>query len=76
LRSKVAAPIVVDLGRTRAAKIRQFGNGAGQLVDDIEEVMRLVRLDAGPQDPSRVFIPVVAVYTRVDGGRNEDSDWD
>ncbi len=70
LRSKVAAPIVVDLGRTDAAKIRQFGDGAGQLVDDVEEVMRLVRLDAGPQGTNRVFVPVVAVYTRADGRRS------
>lgn len=72
MRGKVAAPIVVDLGSTRDAKIRQFGDGTGQLVEDIEEVMRLVRLDAGAQDPTRVFIPVVAVYTRADGSRDED----
>jgi hypothetical protein len=73
---KVAPPIVVDLGRARPAKIRQFGTGAGQLADDVEEVMRLVRLDLGPADANRVFVPVVAVYTRVDAGRDEDEDSD
>ena len=71
MRSKVAAPIVVDLGRTRDAKIRQFGDGAGQLVDDVEEVMRLVRRGAGADSSNRIFLPVVVVYRRA---RRDESD--
>jgi hypothetical protein len=74
LRSKVAAPIVIDLGRTRQATIRQFRAGTGQIVDDVEEVMRRVRLDLGPQDAARVFIPIVAVYTRVERRQEDDLD--
>jgi hypothetical protein len=74
LRSKVAAPIVVDLGRTGQATIRQFGAGTGQIIDDVEEVMRRVRLDVGAQDAARVFIPIVAVYTRVERRGDDDLD--
>ena len=70
---KIASPIVVDLGRTRGANIRQFSEGVGQLVDDVEQVMRLVRQDAGPQDQTKVFVPIIAVYRRARGDRNQGS---
>lgn len=58
----VAPPIVIDLGKTRLEHVRQLPTGAGRLADDIQEVMRLVRLNANSESGNRVFLPVVVVY--------------
>ena len=62
----VTPPIVVDLGKASEDEIDQLMQGTGPLVEDIEEVMRLLRRDAGPQTGERVFLPVVATYIRDD----------
>jgi hypothetical protein len=65
----VTPPIVVDLGKASDDEIDLLMQGTGPLVADIEEVMRLLRRDAGPQTGERVFLPVVATYIRDDGGK-------
>jgi hypothetical protein len=62
----VTPPIVVDLGKAGDDEIDLLMQGTGPLVEDIEEVMRLLRRDAGPQTGERVFLPVVATYVRND----------
>lgn len=61
----VAPPIVIDLGRVLGHEIEMLREGRGRLVEDLEEVMRLVRLRANPDDNNtRIFLPIVAVYRR------------
>jgi len=67
----VTRPIVVDLGRARDAPIDRLRQGDGPLVEDVEEVMRLVRLQADPDNSNRIFLPVVVIYRR---GRRGGSD--
>ena len=67
----VTRPIVVDLGRARDAPIDQLRQGGGPLVEDVEEVMRLIRLRADPDNSNRIFLPVVVIYRR---GRRGDGD--
>ena len=62
----VTPPIVVDLGKASDDEIDLLMQGTGPLVEDIAEVMRLLRRDAGPQTGERVFLPVVATYVRND----------
>ena len=62
----VTPPIVVDLGKASDDAIDLLKQGTGPLVADIEEVMRLLRRDTGPQTGDRVFLPVVATYIRAD----------
>ena len=58
----VTPPIVVDLGKVSDDEIDLLMQGTGPLIEDIEEVMRLLRRDTGPQTDGRVFLPVVATY--------------
>lgn len=60
--SKVAAPIVVDLGKARPDDVGQLREGNGPLQDDVREVMRLVEARPGAQREKRVFLAIVAVY--------------
>jgi len=64
----VTPPIVVDLGKASDDEIDLLMQGEGPLVEDIAEVMRLLRRDTGPQTGERVFLPVVAAYIRDDDG--------
>jgi hypothetical protein len=59
----VTSPIVISLGRAQREQVDQLRSGAGQILEDIEEVMKLVRLSAGKEGEKRVFLPVVAVYS-------------
>jgi hypothetical protein len=70
----VAPPIVIDLGRARPQDVRELLHGAGKLLEELEEVMRLVQLNANRSNDNsdlnnsdlnnsnRHFVPVVAVY--------------
>jgi hypothetical protein len=71
---KVGLPIVVDLGRARDAHIGELRQGGGRLAEDVAEVMRLIRLNADPASRKKIFVPVVAIYTRARDGRPEPDD--
>jgi hypothetical protein len=73
LRSNVTAPVVVDLGTAQEEQVRELRAGTGQLVDEVEEVLRLVRRDVDPGGGRRLFVPIVAVYTPDPKGRDDDS---
>jgi len=64
LPAKIAPPIVIDLGRTRRAHVVELSRGVGRLADEVEEVMRQIRASTGPQREDRVFLPIVALYTK------------
>jgi hypothetical protein len=70
----VAHPIVVDLGRIRDEQVEELRQGGRQLLDDVEEVMRLVRREAGADSGNKIFLPIVVVYRRPrrDGSDAED----
>jgi hypothetical protein len=56
----ILAPIVVDLGEVREPQITELFEEKGQLLEDVSQVLRLVRAAEKPDD--RIFFPVVAVY--------------
>jgi hypothetical protein len=59
---KIASPIVIDLGRARAKDVGDLLQGAGNLLEELEEVMRLVQLNANWNNGETRLVPVVAVY--------------
>jgi hypothetical protein len=62
LRMNISTPIVIDLGNVRNAEITELFEGAGQLQEDVNEVLRLVYLNTADKLDNRVFLPVIAVY--------------
>jgi hypothetical protein len=60
--SRVAAPIVVDLGTARPDDIDELREGNGPLQEDVREVMRLVGTRSKAGGDERVFLAIVAVY--------------
>jgi hypothetical protein len=60
----VASPIVVHLGKVDKEHTGELRGGAGPVVEDIEEVMQLVRRNTDLEGEKRIFLPVVVVYER------------
>lgn len=59
---KIAAPIVIDLGKAGHEDVEQLRDGNGRLRDDAEEVMRLIHAKIQPDGGKRVLLAIVAVY--------------
>ena len=64
MRPNITPPIVVELGRISRADVEKLREGKGQAAEDVEELMRLLRLKAGPDRADRVFVPIVVLYTK------------
>jgi hypothetical protein len=73
----ISLPIVVDLGRTEDEQVDLLRHGGGQILEDVEEVMRVIRRNANPDNGNKIFLPIVAVYrrTRRDGADTADEAW-
>jgi hypothetical protein len=60
----VTSPLVVDLGKVRKQQIDELRRGVGSIVEDVAEVMKIVRTNADLEREKRVFLPVVVLYER------------
>jgi hypothetical protein len=56
-----AAPIVIDLGKVRRAKIKKLKRGEGPLLDEVNEALEQVRQQLGGD---KQLVPVVLVYAK------------
>jgi hypothetical protein len=61
---RVAAPIVVSLGKESRKRIRQLKRGRGKLMDEVGHVMEQVQANFGEHADGKVFVPVLLVYRR------------
>jgi hypothetical protein len=64
VRPNITPPIVVELGKISRADVEKLREGKGQAAEDVEELMRQLRLKAGPDRADRVFVPIVVLYTK------------
>ena len=60
---KVTAPIVISLGRVRDKHVLEFRQGAGPIVEEVGEVMRLVSGRVDLNERKRVLVPIVVIYS-------------
>ncbi|HSG39240.1 MAG TPA: protein kinase [Thermoanaerobaculia bacterium] len=65
------APVLVDLGKVKGKVVRQFKEGRGELVGEVQQVLADVRQSLGPEAATRELVPIVIVYRkkRKRGGR-------
>jgi hypothetical protein len=64
LQTKIAPPLIVELGKIARNDALQLRMGNGPVADDVEEVMRLVRTQAPPEREDTVLLPIVVLYTK------------
>lgn len=61
-----AAPIVVDLGKTKRKRIKQLKRGQGRLVSEVSEAVARARAGLGADADGKELVPVVVVYRKKD----------
>lgn len=62
-------PVLVDLGTVRGRTVREFKEGCGPLVDDVQQVLAEVRQNLGPDGATKELVPVVLIYRRKRKGK-------
>ncbi len=58
------APILLDLGKVKGKTVRQFKEGRGKLVGDLQQVLAEVRQNLGTDAANKELVPVVVVYRK------------
>ena len=58
------APVLVDLGKIKGKVVRQFKEGRGELVGEVQQVLADVRQSLGPEATTKELVPIVLVYRK------------
>ena len=58
------APVLIDLGKVKGSTVRDFKDGRGRLVGDIQQVLAEVRQNLGPDAANKELVPIVLVYRK------------
>lgn len=58
------APVLFDLGKIKGKTVRQFKEGRGPLVGEVQQVLAEVRQSLGPETAGKELVPVVLVYRK------------
>ena len=58
------APVLVDLGKIKGKSVRQFKEGRGELVGEVQQVLADVRQSLGPEATTKELVPIVLVYRK------------
>jgi hypothetical protein len=58
------APVLIDLGKIKGKRVRQFKDGCGRLADEVQQIVAEIRQDLGPEAATRELVPIVLVYRK------------
>ena len=67
--SEGLAPVLLDLGKIKGKTVRQFKEGRGKLVGEVQLVLAEVRQNLGPEAAGKELVPIVVVYRKKARGR-------
>ena len=59
-----ARPILIDLGKIRGKVVRQFREGCGELVGEVQHVLAETRKNLGSDAAGKELVPIVLVYRK------------
>ena len=62
--SHKATPIIIDLGKRSAKKIRELKRGEGLFIEEVEPAIAQVKANLAKEGESKEIIPVVVIYQR------------
>jgi|SRR5882724_6837390 len=63
-RSRIPAPVIVDLGSKSKKAINKLKCGEGKLMLEVEQAVELVRSTLNDQDKNKQIIPVLVIYRK------------
>jgi hypothetical protein len=58
--TEMTQPVIIDLGRQKAAAVKALKEGEGELWDEVDEVKDMLGKDAD----GKVLVPVVLIYEK------------
>lgn len=58
------APVLVDLGKVKAKAVREFKDGCGPVMDDVQQVLAEVRQGLGTDAATKELVPIVVLYRK------------
>lgn len=59
-----ARPILIDLGKIKGKVVRQFREGRGELVGEVQQVLAETRKNLGAEAAGKELVPIVLVYKK------------
>ncbi len=59
---EVATPVIVDMGKTKAKRIKRLKKGKGPLMDEVVDVLDEVADALGDDLDGTIMVPIVIVY--------------
>ena len=62
--TEMAQPIIVDMGKQKAKKVKDLKKGKGKLWDDVLGVVDEAKEMLGAEADGKVLIPVVILYEK------------
>lgn len=61
---EVITPIIVDLGKTKAKRIKQLKKGRGELMEEVIDVLDEVVEALGDEVNGKSLVPIILVYEK------------
>lgn len=71
--TEMTQPIIVDLGRQRAARLADLKEGEGELWDEVLDVLDEVKEKLGTEADGKVLMPVILIYEKKSRRRRIES---
>ena len=62
--TNMTQPVIVDLGRKRASKIRDLKDGEGELWDDVLDVIDEVKDMLGKEADGKLLVPIILLFEK------------
>ena len=62
--AEMTQPVVIDLGKQKARKLKDLKAGSGPLWEDMLAVVDEVREVLGEEAAGKIFVPVVMIYQK------------
>ncbi len=59
---EVATPVIVDMGKTSAKRVKRLKKGKGPLMDEVVDVLDEVAEALGDELNGKTMVPIVIVY--------------
>jgi hypothetical protein len=62
--TEMSQPIIIDLGRQKASRLKDLKAGEGELWDDVLDVVDEVKVMLGDEADGKLLVPVILIYER------------
>jgi hypothetical protein len=62
--TEMVQPIIVDLGRRRAARVKDLKAGEGELWDEVLDVVHEVKAMLGDEAQGQLLLPIIMIYEK------------